>query len=359
MASQGDNVYRQTTTMLLRKEGRTEEAHFMITASSIFNEGEDFILLTLEDVTELKKVERELENTANKLHTITSVLGEGVYVLDVQGLLTFMNPEAERLLGWTEKELLGKNVHEAIHFQKADGTPLPASECPVLNTIRSNACYRTAEDVFTHKDGTMVPVAFVSTPIWQDDKVIGSVCAFHDITGRKKAQEELQKANELLEHRASTDVLTGIFNRLKFNDLLEAEIQRTMRHNSPLSLIMFDVDHFKKVNDTYGHHVGDDVLKDVTRIVNDKLRKYDFFARWGGEEFIILTPYNNLESARHLAERLRESIAEYPFAHGGRVTCSFGVAEFGEGDDSDTLPQRVDDALYKAKKSGRNKVETA
>lgn len=358
-ASQGRGVFRQTSSLRVHREDKIEEAHFMISASSVFHAGEGFILLTLEDVTELKNAERELEHTATKLHTITSVLGEGVYVLDAEGRLTFMNPEAERLLGWTEEELLGKNIHEVIHYQKADGAPLPASECPVLRTIDSNACYRIAEDIFTHKDGTMIPVSFVATPISRKGKVTGSVAAFHDITGRKKAQEELKRANELLEHRATTDTLTGIFNRLKFDDLMESELERVVRHASPLSLIMFDIDHFKKVNDTYGHHVGDKVLKEVTRIVTGELRKYDSFARWGGEEFIILSPYSNLGNALHLAERLQKGISEHPIDLVGRITCSFGVAEFSAGDDSDSLLRRVDKALYKAKNSGRNRIETA
>lgn len=300
-----------------------------------------------------------LEHTLKRLHIITSVLGEGVYVLDADGRLTFMNPEAERLLGWTERELLGKNAHETFHFQKADGTPLPFSECPVYKSIRSNACFRTPEDVFTHKDGTMIPISLVSTPITEDGKVTGSVAAFHDITDRKMAQEALKAANALLERQATTDMLTGVYNRLKFTDLLDAELQRSVRHGLPLSIMMFDIDHFKKINDTYGHHTGDIVLKEVTRIAKDTLRIYDSLARWGGEEFVILSPGNNMENTFHLAERLRENIAKNSYAHEGIVTASFGVTTFKEGDNADALLQRVDSALYKAKNSGRNRVESA
>ncbi|TAN44795.1 MAG: sensor domain-containing diguanylate cyclase [Nitrospirae bacterium] len=358
-ASQGLNVFRIPTAMRAQKHGQIEEEQFMITASAISYDKESFIILTLEDVTELKKTQKELEQTANKLNIITSVLGEGVYVLDAGGALTFMNPEAERLLGWTEKELLGKNIHEVIHFQRADGTPLPASECPVFKSISSNACYRVAEDVFTRKDGELVPIALVSTPICDDGKVKGSVAAFHDISERKRVQEALKNANLLLERQATTDILTGVFNRLKFNDLLDAELQRAVRQGLPLSVIMFDIDHFKRINDTFGHHAGDSVLKELTCIVRDTLRKYDSLARWGGEEFVVLSPGNTLENTRLLAERIRHNIEKHSFAGMGVVTSSFGVSAFAEGDDADALLQRVDGALYKAKNSGRNRVEAA
>lgn len=358
-AAQGRDVIRETTSMILQKNGELEEEYFMITASALCRDKDSFIILTLEDVTELKTAQKKFEQVANKLNSITTVLGEGVYVLDADGTLTFMNPEAERILGWKEEELLGKNVHEVIHFQKADGTPLPVSECPVFLSISANACYRVAEDVFTRKDGKMIPIALVSTPICEDDKVTGSVAAFHDITERKRVQEALRDANALLERQATTDMLTGIFNRLKFNELLDVELQRSVRHGLPLSVIMFDIDHFKRINDTFGHHTGDSVLKEVTGTVRDTLRIYDSLARWGGEEFVILLPGNNMENTSLLAERLRDDIARHSYAHGVSVTCSFGVAEYGGGDNADTLMQRADRALYKAKNSGRNRVESA
>lgn len=357
-ASKGQNVFRENTTMYIKNDGREHEVHFMVTASSIMYSGESFTLLTLEDVTELKKTEKALEMTAIKMHNITSVLGEGVYVLDKDACVTFMNPEAERLLGWKQEELLGRNIHEIIHFQKADGTHVPASECSVLRTIKSGACYRVPEDAFTRKDGTIMPVSFVSTPIMEGEKVTGSVAAFHDITGRKQAQEALAEANKLLEYRATTDMLTKIYNRVKFHEILEGEIQRAKRHGTPLSVIMFDIDHFKRINDTYGHHAGDSVLQEISELINGKLRKYDAFARWGGEEFIILTPQTSLDDSSQLAERLRERTDGFDFSLVGHVTCSFGVAGMAEGDGIESLTRRVDEAMYKAKNSGRNKVIT-
>ena len=139
--------------------------------------------------------------------------------------------------------------------------------------------------------------------------------------------------------------------------MVEAEIQRTLRHGTPLSLIMMDLDFFKKINDTYGHLCGDCVLREITMLVNRTIRQYDLFARWGGEEFMILSPNNDMENARQLAERLRTEIEGFDFTSAHSVTCSFGVAEFREGDDIDSFTKRADDALYKAKDKGRNRVE--
>lgn len=355
----GNKVYRKDTDMELIRDGKETKVHMLVTASPFEFEGQKLSILVLEDITEIKLIEEALRKSENRLRKITSVLGEGVYVLDRTGRLTFMNPEAEKLLGWSEQELLGKNMHETVHYKRADGTHLPAEECPVMMTIRSGKTYRVAEDNFISSDGRMLPVALVSTPITEEGEIIGSVAAFHDITERKRIQEAMKYSNELLEKQATTDVLTGIYNRLKFNDLLLVEMQRAVRNGMPLSLIMMDIDHFKLINDTCGHQVGDNVLREIAAIVTKTIRPYDIFARWGGEEFMILSPYNGMEKTRQLAERLRAGIQRSGFAGACAVTCSFGVAEFRQGEDDNSFTRHADAALYIAKKRGRNRVEVA
>jgi diguanylate cyclase (GGDEF)-like protein len=173
---------------------------------------------------------------------------------------------------------------------------------------------------------------------------------------RKRVSVELKRLNELLGHQATTDPLTGISNRLKFNDMLEAEIQRSKRYALPLSLVMFDIDHFKHINDTHGHQVGDRVLREIVALVRDNIRVNDLFARWGGEEFMIMATNTTLDNARHFAEGLRLLIAQHSFQEAGSVTCSFGVARLID-DTQDQLIQRVDRALYDAKARGRDRVE--
>ena len=122
---------------------------------------------------------------------------------------------------------------------------------------------------------------------------------------------------------------------------------------------MFDIDHFKKINDTYGHTTGDIVLKEIAQVVTETIRKYDIVARWGGEEFVILVPNSKAEETALMAEKIRETIEKYAFTEAGTVTCSFGVTEYKDGDSIDSLVTRADEALYKAKEQGRNRVETS
>lgn len=160
-----------------------------------------------------------------------------------------------------------------------------------------------------------------------------------------------------LSQQASTDSLTGLSNRLDFDRKLLLEIARAERYDTPLSLILFDVDHFKRVNDRFGHQTGDHVLVELSAIIKSRLRKTDFLARWGGEEFAIIVPHGEIAAAVTLAETLREAVEQSDFAEVGNLTCSFGVAELGFGDEPADLLARADAGLYEAKQEGRNRVE--
>ena len=151
--------------------------------------------------------------------------------------------------------------------------------------------------------------------------------------------------------------MTGLRNRRAFNEFMELEIKRAERHGNALSLIMFDIDDFKRINDTFGHHVGDDVLIHVAKLIGERIRASEILARWGGEEFIILLPQSNVENAVHLAGELRERMQAHAFPGAGTVTASFGVTRFSVGDSMDSLLQRADAAVYRAKANGRNRVE--
>lgn len=311
----------------------------------------------LRDITERKRAEEALRESEAKLRNITAMIGEGLYVLDGHGRILFMNPEAEKLLGWRETELRGKEFHEMIHCEKADGIGVTTSECSVLKTIGFGGTYRSEDHLFMRRDGTLFPVSLVATPFVEHGQLAGTVVVFQDITDRKRMEAELEMLNEFLVRQATTDPLTGIANRLKFADALNMEIQRAGRFNTELSLIMFDVDYFKDINDTYGHHAGDEVLRQLTGLVSGRIRTSDLFARWGGEEFMILITNTSVDKARLFAEKLRLMIDGREFPVVGHVTCSFGVAQMEADDNDDLLTRRVDDALYRAKAGGRNRVE--
>ncbi len=156
---------------------------------------------------------------------------------------------------------------------------------------------------------------------------------------------------------ATTDKLTGAHNRRKFDEILSLEMSRARRIDQPLSMIIFDVDHFKRINDTFGHQAGDEVLKMLVGTVREKLRVLDVLARWGGEEFIVLTTSTDLEGAIILAERVRAVVEEQCFSFAVHITISLGVAEYKQDDTADSFIQRADSALYRAKRNGRNRVE--
>lgn len=357
-ASDGEAVLRRPVAMHLRQKEQIEDVYFDVTATPLTYKGTTLVLLVLDDVTGQKKVEKALIDSDNRLRNIMSVMGEGVLVLDEVGRLTSMNPEAERLLGWKESELAGRNFHQLVHSLKADGSIHPEEDCEVLKSIRCGRPYFVEEDVLIRKDGTMLSVSFACNPIRDNENITGSVAAFHDITKIKQAYEALSRANQLLERQATTDPLTGIYNRLKFDEVLMKEISRARRHGIPLALVMFDIDHFKVINDTCGHHIGDMVLQQLTANVTRNVRKHDYFARWGGEEFMILLTHNTAETALHFTEMLRSEVEALRIRGSQRITCSFGVTQMNEGDDIFSLTKRADDALYKAKSAGRNRVET-
>jgi diguanylate cyclase (GGDEF)-like protein len=156
--------------------------------------------------------------------------------------------------------------------------------------------------------------------------------------------------------RAGTDPLTQLSNRFRFDEALAEAIERARRYNMGFCLVLYDVDHFKTVNDTHGHPVGDAVLVRLSRMVSHGVRTPDLVARWGGEEFVILTPGVDGPMARQTAERLRATIQEAVFDVVGTITCSFGVAQYVPGDTAQSVLARADGALYRAKVGGRNRV---
>ncbi len=176
-------------------------------------------------------------------------------------------------------------------------------------------------------------------------------------------QTQLMDAQEALRDQAARDPLTGIWNRNTIFDIFRRELSRALRENNCLSIVMIDIDHFKNLNDNHGHLAGDAVLRQFTRRITNSLRPYDAVGRYGGEEFLVVLPGCELESAMRHAERLRTLMAEAPFdtSEGRhRVTCSLGAASTSVTDlqDMDSLIRAADAALYRAKRNGRDRVES-
>jgi two-component system, cell cycle response regulator len=186
----------------------------------------------------------------------------------------------------------------------------------------------------------------------------------------KTNQDELKKKNRQLEDMltrveslAIMDPLTGLYNRRRFETIFVNEFKRAARYQLPLSLLVIDIDHFKKVNDTYGHQEGDTVLRQIAQVIQSTIREVDTAARWGGEEFVVLSPNTSRENGLRAAERVRKAVANHAFTGMGseRLTVSIGVAGIPapDIDSQDKLIHAADLAMYGAKKNGRNRVESA
>jgi len=173
---------------------------------------------------------------------------------------------------------------------------------------------------------------------------------FTDITQIERNRVSLEKSAEI-------DSLTKVYNRAGLDKFFDLMLSDANKHGKMLSIILFDIDHFKKINDEYGHNIGDIVLVELARLVHNMLRKdHDFLVRWGGEEFLAVLPDTSAEDARKLAERVRKGVDEYYFKEVKHVTCSFGVTQFKNNDTRRLFIERADEALYEAKDNGRNKV---
>lgn len=167
---------------------------------------------------------------------------------------------------------------------------------------------------------------------------------------------ELLKKNLQLQQVSTTDALTQLPNRLKLDEQFLQAIKQSKRYQTPLSIILIDLDHFKDVNDFYGHQIGDDVLQELSELLKNNIRETDLVGRWGGEEFLIICPNLDSEHSEKLAEKLRQLIENHQFKTVGHKTASFGTSEFRQRDTEETMLERADKALYQAKGNGRNQI---
>ncbi len=286
---------------------------------------------------------KEKQVLEQRLKVITEVLGEGLLYVDNEGKILFANPEALRIFEYDSGEIIGKTAADMIFHPSSRGTGLGDS-------ILKGEKFDVEDRLINGKAGKATAVSISARPVYKKDILDGSVITIRDISEQKKYLL-------LLEKQAMTDALTGIFNRMKFDEILSTEIQRSKRNKVPLALIICDIDHFKQVNDQYGHPAGDKILKTLVKLISANIRSIDFFARWGGEEFVILSPGTDSRGAANLAEKIRRKVELHNFRNPGHITLSFGVTCFKSGDNATKLITRADEAMYKAKAKGRNRVQ--
>jgi diguanylate cyclase (GGDEF)-like protein/PAS domain S-box-containing protein len=281
-------------------------------------------------------------------------LADGVYFVDMDHRITYWNKSAERISGYTAEEVQGKKCSSNI-LQHVDylGNPLCAQGCPLAATLEDGEMREM--EVFLHnKFGHRVPVAVRATPMRDESgKIIGAVEVFSNNSKNICIINEVEELrNEVLK-----DPLTGIGNR-RYADITMKQLEQNMlEYRVPFGVLFVDIDHFKRVNDTWGHDVGDQVLRMVAQTLSGSLRSLDVVCRWGGEEFIILAPNVTLEALEAMAQRLCMLIENCWFDHFDqqiKVTVSIGGAVSQPGESPASVIARADKQVYKGKESGRN-----
>ncbi|BCS88731.1 sensor domain-containing diguanylate cyclase [Pseudodesulfovibrio sediminis] len=279
---------------------------------------------------------------------------DGVYFLDADHNVTFWNKAAERLSGYSADEVIGKSCADnVLRHVDGDGNNLCLTGCPMAATMLDGVV-REANVFMHHKFGHRVPVFVRASPIRdQSGKIIGAV----EVFSPNGEGVDLLKEMEALRKEALTDTLTGIGNR-RYADISMERLDRVMSQSDvPFGVLFLDIDHFKKVNDTYGHAVGDKVLGIVAKTLKAVLRPLDVACRWGGEEFVVLVSNTTKDGLARMAERLRMLVENAWLNHEGQkifVTVSIGGALAESGEPAGAVLERADKQTYLSKKAGRN-----
>lgn len=283
-------------------------------------------------------------------------LYDGVYFVDRERRILYWNKGAERISGYSAEDVVGHYCYENIlnHVNHA-GICLCTGDCPLRRTILDGA-YRETEAYLHHKSGHPIPVSIRTSPIYDPNGLItGAVEIFSDNTAHLKTIQE----KNILEEAVYKDSLTGLFNRHFMNLKLKSALIAFGTRADPFGCLFIDLDHFKRINDTYGHNFGDQVLKVISRKLIYHLRTTDIIGRWGGEEFVAIIQNVDQKTLVRLAEKLKNMICKSDLDLDGtqiRITVSIGATLAREDDTVDRLIDRADQAQYLSKANGRNRV---
>ena len=305
----------------------------------------------------LSTAENEPMPLGFELHKmVLDQLHDAVCFVDPQRCILYWNGAAERLTGYSSNEVVGRHFDVGwLDHLAPNGCSLRDDDCPMRRSMDLGRPFR--ERLFLrHKDGRRICVDVRIMPVRDHDgTVIGGVEILCDATSSVVVESAFRQISEV----ADRDPLTGLANRRYLDRMLGQYLEQLERSAQPLSLIMSDLDHFKQINDTWGHVVGDKALVQFSTVLQRQCRPVDLVARFGGEEFIVLLPGHPLETAAQIAERLRKSARTATPEDLGerRITASFGVVQATAGETAAQLLKRVDSALYRAKSKGRDRVE--
>lgn len=331
-------------------------------------EEENLFLISLRDITARKKLEQAYVQTQKKLQLekeftekLLQTAATSIFTVDCKRLITSVNDEFCLRTGYEREEIIG----QPCQILKGDHD---IESCNLFTLSQDRSIIKSQFKIVA-KDGRILTTLKNITLLYDDNcEIIGGIESFIDVTELVEAKIQAEKAREQAEYYANTDCLTKLLNRRSFMEGLETELNRVKRDKTSLSIILYDIDRFKRINDSYGHLIGDIVLQELAVCITGLCRSYDFAGRYGGEEFVVCLPGTTLDQAVDIAERMRSAIQAKNIAvpHQGKteylkVTASFGVvsSECLADINVDLLIGKADEALYRAKSEGRNKVVAA
>lgn len=344
----GENI--ATESVRRRKDGSPIQVSFL--GIPVFlSDGKIFGYGIYRDISERKNTEESLRASEAKFRDLIEKMPNGFYTSTPEGFFVDANPAFVRMLGYDSLEEL-KTVHipTAIYVHETERVQMH-NDNDNTEFVDRLETYR-----LKRKDGQVIWVEDHARYIKDGNgKVLFNQGICKDITDRKKADEELIRLNRELMVSATTDRVTGLFNRQYFDEIIQREIAKSARYGTPLSMIMIDLDNFKQLNDTRGHLAGDRALSEIARTIRENIRSSDIAARWGGDEFILASPTDSSQ-ALALALKLQELLAGLDHGGYGPVTGSIGVSSFRDGDDENSLTKRADRAMYEVKRRGGNGV---
>jgi diguanylate cyclase (GGDEF)-like protein/PAS domain S-box-containing protein len=291
--------------------------------------------------------------------SILENLSEGIYYVDKDRSITYWNKAAENITGYTKEEVMGKSCADNLlrHIDE-EGNELCITSCP-LNDAVKNGDTKEKSIYLHHKDGHRLHVFTRVAPITGDDgKIVGAVEMFHDLS--TNTHGELICELEKLKEEVYTDSLTNIGNRKYASISMERRLSEWTEVGIPFSIFFIDIDDFKRINDTYGHDTGDKVLKMVAKSITGTLRAMDVACRWGGEEFIVISPNLTGKTTEQVGERIRQFVEKsWIKTDEGEdlyVTISVGCTVVTENDTEGSVIKRADTAMYRSKLDGKNRV---
>ncbi len=367
---EGELDYYETEVRLRHKDGHWVWVLDRGKVATWTEDGEPLIMSgTHQDISQRKQAEEDLRASEKRYRSLFEQTHDAVFILDFKGQHLDANRRAADMLGYRLEEIRKMSVN--------DTSAESNQSQEILQQLLTGETVPLYERRFRKKDGQVFP-AEVSVELVRDanGKPLHIQSVVRDISQRKQVEEDLRIANQKLQRQiraverlrdelheqALHDSLTGLHNRRYLKEVLNQEVQRTKRSQQPLSIIVMDIDHFKIINDTYGHQVGDLMLKETARLIKTHARGYDFVCRYGGEEFLLILPGASTTDAFARADEIRQKCTTLSIPHNGEklnVTISMGVATYPDHDtDVEKVIIKADQALYHSKNTGRNRVTT-